>query len=174
MVEFNTEKDKFIIQHTDFSLREQVVYPNGGTSLFYDNGVDMVIIDDNICEHTEGEPVFSYMLITDKQNNYMHMFQRVFRFLGYYQEEVDKYLYKNEMTMPVDYVVTIGDRGEQADVSPLELHFEQSFSNAYGINALKYLSREYGICDEEGKNYFLDYLVSEYSCGSGSSSIIRK
>ncbi len=92
MVEFNTEKDKFIIQHTDFSLREQVIYPNGGTSRFYDNGVDMVIIDDDICEHKDGEPVFSYMLITDKQNNYMHMFQRVFRFLGYYQEEVDKYL----------------------------------------------------------------------------------
>ena len=159
MVEFNTTKDKFIIQHTDFSLREQVVYPNGGTSCFYDNGVDMVIIDDNICEHKEEEPVFSYMLITDKQNSYMHMFQRVFRFLGYFQEEVDRYLYKNEMTMPVDYVVAIGDRGEQADVSTLELHFEQSFSNAYGINALKYLSREYGICDEEGKNYFLDYLV---------------
>jgi hypothetical protein len=159
VVEFNTSKDKFIIQHTGFSLREQVVYPNGGTSRFYDNGVDMVIIDDNICERNEEEPVFSYMLITDKQNNYMHMFQRVFRFLGYFQEEVDKYLYKNETTMPVDYFVTVGDREEQADISPLELHFEQSFSNAYGINALKYLSREYGICDEEGKNYFLDYLV---------------
>jgi len=160
VVEFNTSKDKFIIQHTDFSLREQVTYPNGGTSCFYDNGVDMVIIDDNICEHKEAEPIFSYMLITDKQNNYMHMFQRVFRFLGYFQEEVDRYLYKNEITIPVDYVATIGDRGEQADASPLELRFEQSFSNTYGINALKYLSREYGICDEEGKNYFLDYLVS--------------
>jgi len=159
VAEFNIAKDKFIIRHTDFSLREQVIYPNGGTSRFYDNGMDMVIIDDNICERKEEEPVFSYMLITDKQNNYMHMFQRVFRFLGYSQEEVDRYLYKNEITMPVDYVVTIGDRGEQAEVSPLELHFEQSFSNAYGINAIKYLSREYGICDEEGKNYFLDYLV---------------
>lgn len=27
------------------------------------------------------------------------------------------------------------------------------------MNALKYLTREYGICDERGKNYFLDYLV---------------
>lgn len=145
MVEFNTSKDKFLIQHTDFSLREQVIYPNGGTSRFYDNGVDMVIIDDGICDHKSEDSVFSYMLITDKQNNYMHMFQRVFRFLGYFQEDVDRYLFKDEMTMPADYMVTIGDRSEQADVSPLELHFEQSFSNAYGINALKYLSREYGI-----------------------------
>lgn len=27
------------------------------------------------------------------------------------------------------------------------------------MNALKYISREYGICDENGKNYFLDYFV---------------
>ena len=159
MVESNTSKDSFLVQHTDFSLREQVKYPNGGVSSFYDNGIDMVIIDENICTHNPEEPVFSYMLITDKQNDYMHRFKRVFRFLGYVQAEVDKYLSKDEITMPVDYMITVGDRGEQADVSPLELHFEQSFSNAYGINALKYLSREYGICDESGKNYFLDYLV---------------
>ncbi len=159
MVESNTSKDNFLVQHTDFSLREQVKYPNGGLSSFYDNGTDMVIIDEDICVHDPEEPVFSYMLITDKQNNYMHRFKRVFRFLGYVQAEVERYLSKDEITMPVDYMITVGDRGEQTDVSPLELHFEQSFSNAYGINALKYLSREYGICDENGKNYFLDYLV---------------
>ena len=159
MVESNTSKDSFLVQHTDFSLREQVKYPNGGLSSFYDNGTDMVIIDEDICAHDSDKPVFSYMLITDKQNNYMHQFKRVFRFLGYVQVEVEKYLSKNDISLPADYMITVGDRGEQADVSPLELHFEQSFSNAYGINALKYLSREYGICDESGKNYFLDYLV---------------
>ena len=161
MVESNTSKDSFLVQHTDFSLREQVKYPNGGVSSFYDNGTDMVIIDEDICVHDPEEPVFSYMLITDKQNNYMHRFKRVFRFLGYVQAEVEKYLLKDEITMPVDYMVTVGDRGEQADASPLELHFEQSFTNAYGINALKFLSREYGICDENGKNYFLDYFRQE-------------
>ena len=159
MVESNTSKDSFLVQHTDFSLREQVKYPNGGVSSFYDNGTDMVIIDEDICVHDPEEPVFSYMLITDKQNNYMHQFKRVFRFLGYVQSEVERYLSKDEITMPMDYMITVGDRGEQADASPLELHFEQSFTNAYGINALKFLSREYGICDENGKNYFLDYLV---------------
>ena len=159
MVESNTSKENFLVQHTDFSLREQVKYPNGGLSSFYDNGTDMVIIDEDICVHNPEKPVFSYMLITDKQNNYMHQFKRVFRFLGYVQSEVERYLSKDEITMPMDYMITVGDRGEQADASPLELHFEQSFTNAYGINALKFLSREYGICDENGKNYFLDYLV---------------
>ena len=58
MVEFNTQEDDFLVQHTDFSLREQVKYPNGGTSRFYDNGVDMVIIDENICTHDTKDPVF--------------------------------------------------------------------------------------------------------------------
>lgn len=148
------ENDNFLIQHTDFSLREQVNYPNGGYSRFYDNGIDMVIIDENICDHTPGEPVFSYMLITDKQNSYIHQFKRVFRFLGYIQSEVDSYLANDEMTLPEDYRITVGDRAEQADASPLELHFEDSFSNAYGMNALRYLTREYGICDENGKQLF--------------------
>lgn len=159
MAEFDTTQDSFLIHHTDFTLREQVIYPNGGISRFYDNGMDMVIIDEKICAHKSNEPIYSYMLITDKQNNYMHQFNRVFRFLGYAQDEVDSYLLKKEITMPTDYVVTVGDRSEQTDVSPLELHFEQNFSRAYGINAIKYLTREYGICDEHGKNYFLDYFV---------------
>lgn len=159
MVEFNTSKDLFLIQHTDFSLRECITYPNGGCSRFYDNGTDMVIIDSKICDHASNEPVFSYMLITDKQNNYMHMFRRVFRFLEYYQDEVDYYLQKEDIVVSTDYLITVGDRGEQSEVSPLEFHFEKNFTNAYGMHALKYLTREYGICDENGKNYFLDYLV---------------
>lgn len=159
MAEPTITKDKFIIDHVDFGLREQVNYPNGGISKFYDNDTDMVIIDEDICDCNKGDAVFSYMLITDKQNNYMHQFNRVFRFLGYSQEEVDRYLLNKEISATVDYTVSIGDRGEQADVSPLEFRFEQNFSNVYGMNALKYLSREYGICDEAGKNYFLDYLI---------------
>ena len=97
MVESNIEKEGFLAQHTDFSLRDQVFYPNGGKSYFYDNGIDMIIIDNDICNHEKEEPVFSYMLITDKQNNYMHQFNRVFRFLGYSHLEVDKYLSGNEI-----------------------------------------------------------------------------
>ena len=159
MVESTPSKDQFLVEHADFSLREKIKYPNGGISNFYDNGKDMVIIDEDICEHKSNDPVFSYMLITDKQNNYMHQFKRVFRFLGYSHLEVDKYLSRKEIVLPTSYTRSVGDRSEQSDVSPLELHFEKSFSNAYGMNALKYISREYGICDENGKNYFLDYFV---------------
>ena len=163
MVESVIKEDQFLIQHTDFVLREEVTYPNGGTSRFYDNGTDMVIIDNDVCNIGEKEAAFSYMLITDKQNHYMHQYRRVFRFLGYLRPEVDKYLESKDLSLVSDFTIRTNDRAEQADVSPLELHFERNFSNVYGMNALKYLSREYGICDEQGNNFFLDYLVNTSS-----------
>jgi hypothetical protein len=120
----------------------------------------MVIIDDGICDIGEKEAPFSYMLITDKQNHYMHQYRRVFRFLGYSPFEVDKYLNSRDLSLVPGYAIRINDRADQADVSLLELRFEQNFSNVYGMTALKYLSREYGICDEQGHNFFLDYLVN--------------
>ena len=34
MVESNIEKEEFLAQHTDFSLRDQVFYPNGENHTF--------------------------------------------------------------------------------------------------------------------------------------------
>ncbi|MFQ7767713.1 MAG: hypothetical protein ACLRIL_05155 [Fusicatenibacter saccharivorans] len=89
----------------------------------------------------------------------MHRFQRVFRFLGYARENLDSYLAKDGIVLEGGYIRNTGDRSEQADASPLEIHFEENFSSVYGMNALRYLTREYGICDENGRNYFLDYFV---------------
>ena len=70
MVESNTSKDSFLVQHTDFSLREQVKYTNGGVSNFYDNGIDMVIIDENICTMYEYFDIFlNRMLMCRKASN---------------------------------------------------------------------------------------------------------
>lgn len=147
MAESDIEKDRFLAEHADFRFREQVCYPNGGISRFYDDGIDMVVIDDDICAHEPKEPVFPYMLITEKQNDYMHRFQRVFRFLGYARENLDSYLAKDGIVLEGGYIRNTGDRSEQADASPLEIHFEENFSSVYGMNALRYLTREYGICD---------------------------
>ena len=143
MAESDIEKDRFLAEHADFRFREQVCYPNGGISRFYDNGTDMVVIDDGICSHEPKEPVFPYMLITERQNDYMHRFQRVFRFLGYARENLDSYLAKDGIVLEGGYIRNTGDRSEQADASPLEIHFEENFSSVYGMNALRYLTREW-------------------------------
>ena len=66
MAESIPEKDQFLIAYPNYVLRETVTYPNGGVSRFYDDGVDMVIIDDEICSCRDGEQIFPYTLITDK------------------------------------------------------------------------------------------------------------
>lgn len=158
MAESVPRKDEFLIAYPDYVLRETVTYPNGGVSRFYDDGVDMVIIDDEICSCREGEQIFPYTLITDKQNNYMKTYRRVFRFLGYDLELIDKYLHQSRPEI-VHYTKNIAERGEHADSSPLELLFEQNFTDVYGMPALKYLQKEFRIADDEGNSYFLDYMV---------------
>lgn len=158
MVESIPEKDQFLIAYPNYVLRETVTYPNGGVSRFYDDGVDMVIIDDEICSCRDGEQIFPYTLITDKQNHYMKIYRRVFRFLGFDPETIEKCLQKSRQEVLYS-TKKISERGEHADSSPLELLFEQNFTDAYGMRALKYLQKEFRIFDEDGNNYFLDYLV---------------
>lgn len=158
MVESIPEKDQFLTAYPNYVLREAVTYPNGGVSRFYDDGVDMVIIDDEICSCRDGEQIFPYTLITDKQNHYMKIYRRVFRFLGFDPETIEKCLQKSRQEV-LHFTKKISERGEHADSSPLELLFEQNFTDVYGMRALKYLQKEYRISDEDGNNYFLDYLV---------------
>ena len=158
MVESIPEKDQFLIAYPNYVLRETVTYPNGGVSRFYDDGVDMVIIDDEICSCRDGEQIFPYTLITDKQNHYMKIYRRVFRFLGFDPETIEKCLQRSRQEVLYS-TKKISERGEHADSSPLELLFEQNFTDVYGMRALKYLQKEFRISDEDGNNYFLDYLV---------------
>ena len=158
MAEFVPAKDQFLTAYPNYVLRETVTYPNGGVSRFYDDGVDMVIIDDEICSCREGEQIFPYTLITDKQNYYMRTYRRLFRFLGFDPENIEKCLRQNRQEA-LHYMKNTAERGEHADSSPLELLFEQNFTDVYGMRALKYLQKEFRITDEDGNNYFLDYLV---------------
>lgn len=158
MAEFVPAKDQFLTAYPNYVLRETVTYPNGGVSRFYDDGVDMVIIDDEICSCREGEQIFPYTLITDKQNHYMKTYRRLFRFLRYDPETIEKCLQKSRQEV-LHSTKKISERGEHADSSPLELLFEQNFTDVYGMRALKYLQKEFWISDEDGNNYFLDYLV---------------
>ena len=163
MVESIPEKDQFLIAYPNYVLRETVTYPNGGVSRFYDDGVDMVIIDDEICSCRDGEQIFPYTLITDKQNHYMKIYRRVFRFLGFDPETIEKCLQKSRQEV-LHFTKKISERGEHADSSPLELLFEQNFTDVYGMRALKYLQKEFRITDEDGDNYFRDYLLDIDRC----------
>lgn len=142
------------------SAKEIVEYPNGGKSYFYEVDENtVVIVDEGICNYDPKEGQFSYTLITDKQNYYVHRYKRVFRFLAEDMDEIEAVVNNSNKQDDVDFSVRVANREENADVSPLEFLFERNFTNVYGMNALKYLWKEYGIVDTNGNNYFLDYYV---------------
>lgn len=137
------------------TYREKVCYSNGGESRFYVRGKDAVIIDLDICH---AGTLFPYSLITEKQNQYVHAFSHVYRFLGYEDPSMDRCL--KETDYEIQTYSSKADRGESADPSPLEMLFEKCFASVYGMDSLKYLQREYAINSAGGKTYFLDYVVS--------------
>ena len=146
------------LENGQYDLIETVSYPNGGASYFYVRDQQAIIIDDGICNYKKDEEPFSYSLITDKQNTYMNKYAKVYRFLkedmGIINEVITLPCKKEEI--PIKYVA---NREDHADASPLEIDFENNFASVYGRNSLKYLQKEYGILDEQGNNYFLDYLL---------------
>lgn len=141
------------------TAKEIVQYPNGGESRFYVMDQTVIIIDDGICNYSAEGAVFPYSLITDKQNDYMHRYKKVFRFLAEDIETIEEVLQNTQADTDMDFSIRVADREENADVSPLELLFEKNFTDVYGMDSLKYLWKEYGIVDNSGRNYFLDYFV---------------
>lgn len=141
------------------SAKEIMEYPNGGRSYFYVMDDTAIIVDDGICKCDRKEDVFPYTLITDKQNYYMHRYAKVYRFLAEDIHTIETVVQGVKMNTDMDFTIRVANREESADASPLELLFERNFTNVYGMNALKYLWKEYGVVDAQGHNYFLDYYV---------------
>lgn len=141
------------------TAKEIVEYPNGGKSYFYILDKIAVIVDEGICACNSNDEVFPYSLITDKQNDYMHSYDKVFRFLAEDVETIQAVCQETHIDQDVDFTIRVANREENADASPLEFLFEKNFTNVYGMNSLKYLWKEYGIIDRDGHNYFLDYYV---------------
>ena len=141
------------------SAKEIVEYPNGGKSYFYVSGRNVIIVDEGICRCDTKEEAFPYTLITDKQNYYMHRYDKVFRFLSEDIDTIESVVRGIRTQADMDFTIRVANREENADASPLEFLFEKNFTNVYGMNALKYLWKEYGVVDTQGHNYFLDYYV---------------
>ena len=146
-----------------FKLQETVTYPNGATSSFYQYASVTLIVDDGICEHQDGGPVFDYSLITIKQNEYVAKSSRVYRFLrddlGEDSSEIERFLAEPDGGEEVPAFRGGADRAECAEASPLERAFEEHFADVYGQESVRFLNREYGITDLDGHHRYIDYLV---------------
>ena len=141
------------------SAKEIVEYPNGGKSYFYVLDKIVIIVDDGICDCVSENAVFPYSLITDKQNYYMHRYDKVYRFLAEDKAMIAEVLEQTQVYNNMDFSIRVPNREDNADASPLEFLFEKNFANVYGMSSIKYLAKEHPIADREGHNYFLDYFV---------------
>lgn len=128
----------------------------------------VIIVDEGICNCASKEDVFPYTLITDKQNYYMYHYEKVFRFLSEDIDTIEEVIWDTKANKDMDFTIHAVNREENADASPLELLFEKIFTNVYGMNALKYLWKEYGVIDTNGHSYYLDYYVR---MGNGSVAV---
>ncbi|MDO4466882.1 MAG: DEAD/DEAH box helicase family protein [Bacillota bacterium] len=137
-----------LFRNKEYVLKEIVEYDNGGRSYFYVSNEEALILDENICA-CPNRKLFSYMLITDKQNQYMHEYKKLYRYLI---EDIHLIEEQKESFSHLS-------REENLDASALEIKFETNFTNVYGMDSLKYLSKEYGITDNSGHTFFLDYFI---------------
>ena len=171
---------------TPFRLRETCTYPNGGKTEYYIHEGTALIVDYDICRCGQKEEAFPYSLITEKQNHYMNLCERVYRFLDtdldaaaeiFGVEQSDAGLGDTDVqSLPesaddspqslleqfweqADISLHTADRADNADASPLELLFEKNFASVYGSDSLKYLNKEFCISDFQGGSFFLDYLI---------------
>ena len=107
------------------SAKEIVEYPNGGKSGFYVVNRTVIIVDEGICDCDSKEAVFPYSLITDKQNYYMHRYDKVYRFLAEDKEKITDVIEQTYAYENMDFSIRVANREDNADASPLEFLFEK-------------------------------------------------
>ena len=81
----------------DFSLKERVMYGNGGHTDFLVSRTTALIIDYDICNINTSEDSIPYIQITNKQNEYMNRYKYVYRFLAEDKDTINTFLSAKEM-----------------------------------------------------------------------------
>jgi superfamily II DNA or RNA helicase/phage repressor protein C with HTH and peptisase S24 domain len=129
--------------------------------VFESDAATCVIVDAGICQL----PDYPYIDYTSVQNQLMHRYRRVFRFLheGEYPDP--------ELIEEVRYFLNGGDDPEalkrfgrnrqEQDIDPSrpEEVFEDTFISAFGEHHRDSLHREFPYFDLEGKRRFVDYVL---------------
>ena len=144
----------------EFRLAETVEYSESARSRVYVLGQTAIILDDNVWSRTDSE-IFPYSLITGRQNEYMHRYEKVFRFLEEDKSQIEFYLNGGLADAEAGFpdLVRQANRQNLADASPLELYFEDHFSQVYGRQSIRFLQKEYGITDRKGSTKYFDYYL---------------
>jgi superfamily II DNA or RNA helicase/SOS-response transcriptional repressor LexA len=120
-----------------------------------------IIIDTEICSL----PDHHYVDYTSRQNNLMHRYSQVFRFLSEPSDSLESL--EREITFFLEeeddpnQVSRFGRNRTEQDIDPTmpEAIFEDCFIEAFGDAARHTIHREFPYYDCEGKRRFIDYAI---------------
>ena len=129
-------------------------------SSFFKKNQLSIIVDFNICSRSV-KSIFNYELYTQHQNEYMNLSDRCYRIYynpDTFKEELDALLSNNQI---IEFTRSSYSNREISaiDNSALESIFENRFEDVYGLDALEYVYKEFGILDYNGRQVFMDFVV---------------
>lgn len=130
--------------------------------VFEEKGGDTcIVVDIGICQLQD----YSYVEYTTAQNQLMHQYRRVFRFLHDGDESdlefIEKVRYFLEGGDDPDTLRQFGRNRQEQDIDPSrpEAVFEDTFIAAFGDRQRDALHREFPYYDHDGARRFIDYAL---------------
>lgn len=140
----------------EFLKIDKIVFGDDIYSSVYESDDTIIIVDHNLTIGPNDNMIFSYEDYTTTQNKIYNSPKNVFRVLEGEENTLINYFECEDDYFPV-FKSSSGNRG--IDATALEYYFEQRFCECYGLNATKYLFKEYPITGKDGHTFYIDYCV---------------
>ena len=123
----------------------------------------VILVDHNICTK-EPKDIFNYEVYTQMQNELMNKYNKCLRILydkATFEKDTDELLSNNDsLEFTREHYI---DRNlTSPDNTSVESEFETRFQEVYGLDALQYVHKEYGLIDKTQNQYFYDFVVETY------------
>lgn len=120
----------------------------------------VVLIDHNICSK-KYENIFNYEVYTQMQNELMNKYSKCLRI--YYSPETFESdieeLFDDNDTIEFTREHYLDRNISTFDNTPVESEFEARFQEVFGLDALQFVHKEYGLIDKYQNQYFYDFVV---------------
>ena len=168
MAEYTVEKNgvesqiyELLASKLGFQFKENYYYDEFHHSAVFQKNNVCVILDYNLCSNEAGH-LFEYSKYCEMQNLWMLSAEKLYRFYvsdgTEICDEIDQWI-----SMDPERIEISGKSGSfdkaHPDNTPLEKEFEDLFVEAYGLDALSFLQKEYAVSLAHGRNAFVDYVL---------------
>ncbi len=151
-----------LIESLGYSKVDDFYYYPDNSEIFtsiYRRMNEVLLVDYNICDLNSNK-LFNYELYTQMQNDYMNRYDRCFRLLynsDTFESELNDLLSPSQLEFKKE---NYADRNiSSPDNTAIESEFETRWQEVYGLDALQFVHKEYGLIDVKQNQYFYDFVV---------------